>query len=430
MKRILLFIMLLFSTISYSKIDISGVNFVNTPITLVSQTKGKWYISGKPTYSKGKLIDNGYTATFIPDTIGTFEITFESKNGEKEINIFEIKSINQFDENKIYDIITESFNSKNLKLLEYGINLLELNFPNSKYINPSYKKAIELSKLDNNFETGLNYLNKLNSNFIGIESEYVDLLTTNYLFYDFFNKTELKIEVLKKLIKYNKNYEKELFITYFNDVKYHNLGLKNLEKYFFENFDIRVANILANYYEKNKNYEKAAFYYSKFNNFLAAKNLLLADKDYSKYLELLSENEKKELASLEENKKDKNRYIEYYKYAQENISKERFELAEIYLKRVLTQSNNNNLKKQSAIDLISIYNLKYKYNNALDIYNNYLKELISLKDIETYYNIGLIYYKLNDKENSLKIFNDIIKKYPKTIWATKSSIYKIRLQKI
>ncbi|TDT71924.1 tetratricopeptide repeat protein [Hypnocyclicus thermotrophus] len=430
MKRQLLFIMLLFSSISYSKIEISGVNFVNTPITLISQTKGKWYISGKPTYSKGKLIDSGYSATFIPDTIGNFEVTFEHNNGEKEINFFEIKSINQFDEKQIYDIITESFNSKNLKLLKYGINLLELNFPNSKYINFSYKKAIELSKIDNDFKTGLNYLNKLNSNFIGLENEYVDLLKINYLFYDFFNKTELKIQVLKKLVKYDNRYKKELFITYFNDVKYHNLGLENLEKYFFENFDINIANILANYYEKNKNYEKAAFFYSKFNNYLAAKNLLLANKDYSSLFKLLSEDEKNKLKLIEDDKKNKTRYSEYYQYAKENILKERFELAEIYLKRVLSQSNDDKLKKQAAIDLISIYNLKYKYTEALSTYNKYLKKLISLKDIDIYYNIGLIYYKLNDKENSLKIFNDIINKYPKTIWATKSNIYKIRLQKI
>jgi tetratricopeptide (TPR) repeat protein len=156
--------------------------------------------------------------------------------------------------------------------------------------------------------------------------------------------------------------------------------------------------------------------------------------DDKKFKELIKDFTEEELAQLEAYQVEKNdvqKMANYYRYAQNNINKDRLELAEIYLNRIVNQKINNEMKKSAAEQLIELYVIQERYSKAIEVYDFYLDANMTLKDVKNLYNKGTIYEKLNQITKSLKIFEEIAAKYPDTIWARKAqiSIFKINNRK-
>lgn len=429
-KMIKLFVLI--STFTYAQeVVISGVFYPNTPIRLTTEKEGEWKVESKPIYSKVKLTQIDNVAVFSADTVGEFELSFTSETAsepEKTVKKIKLEKYNlfdeQFDESQIYDIIIQSFASKNYTLLRYGIDNLKVNYPTSEYLHKSYIKALELCMELMNYQEGKRYLEILLYEYKYSEEEKLKYIKLAYEFYAYFEKNEEKMEFLMILSDYDDEYKEKLGKYYVSRKVTEAKGINILEKLYRKNFSKQLAAFLGDYYLAKGNEAKAIEYYGNSDKVALAKLMLkrLDEKSFNELTKDFSKEELEQLKIYQENKSDLSKMQNYYRYAQNNIEKDRLELAEIYLNRIVNQKVNNKMKKTAAEKLIELYIIQGRNSKALDVYETYLDENMTLKDVENLYNKGTIYNSLNQLTKALKIFEEVAAKYPKTIWARKAQI--------
>ncbi len=361
---------------------------------------------------------------------GDYEFQVEDRSS-KIINIsIKIRHKYSFTEGQNYDIILDSYNEKEYSILESASNLYIISFPNSFKIKDIYIMKSILLQEEGRLDESRNEIEKIRNNFVlsSGEDSYISSLE---------EKTYKKDSPQYEEFLYSKFYLEEIgdkLIDYLS--KKEPLTTKDvdfLESRYNTNEKLKVANILGNYYYKEKNYHRALTYYQKTDNNEALVKIYLLLGEDKLFEESLF---KLPVAKRPYYIEAKDKLILRKKVAREfNLGVSRYndgnyQEAILFFKRAYSRDEKYTKLLGGDIYLGRSYYNFGDYNNSIKHFNMALeRDKNTPKDIVTIrYDLAMCYYKKKDYDKSLELLEEITRDFPTTSWAKKSMIYIVRLR--
>ena len=105
-----------------------------------------------------------------------------------------------------------------------------------------------------------------------------------------------------------------------------------------------------------------------------------------------------------------------------------FDLSLKKFKFLLNNNINNDLADNCQFWIGQILFSEKKYQEAINEFNKVLNYNDSNKKSEAIYKMGLCYLKMNDNIKAKKMFNDIIRNYPKSKYFNKASEFLLNIK--
>ncbi len=424
MKKILGSFLVLLSTIYGQKKEIE----LGQSIEVKKEKVLSYKVAEFPAYSNLYFIkEESDTFTFTPDVVGVYKVEVDYGSDKEYIEIL-VKPNEKYNENDVYVLLEEAINEGHLELLEEKLNVLFKNNPQDANIKIYLKKYIDYLLDQQMREEAFAIYKVLNANYKLLNSENLDILTKIYENKE--KKDLLDLEILKLLSYFDNKY------TYILAKESLRLG-KNTEKALllvqsrYDNlFDKEAAKVLAEYYINNGEFSKSEKYLKITDRILLAKEYYkLGNKSSFEYIyDKLEEEERVEVDKYVKIMDEEETIKLYYEKAVLSMENQRYEIADIYFKRVIRLTIDDNLRKKAIFNIGKMYLDEKKYDESLLVFERYLKEYGSVVDAEARYSLGILYYNLKKFPESDKIFNQIVSLYPDTVWATRASIYKLKLK--
>lgn len=427
MKKLYFIFILLLTSVFAEQSDY----LIGTKIEIETDKKSVFKIIKCPFYS-----DLPYTYSeekkfsFSPDSVGTYIISID--NGEeKTFREFKVFNKEEYKENEIYDIIKELAADNDLLKLREGIkDIFKNNLQKEDTKNYIVKYIYYLTDKEER-QSAFELYKNLQAFYKISNSENIEILSKIYNKRDTLRPSTLDIDILTSLVKYDESLCKNLAILKIKLGLEVEESLAFLEKEYEKTLEKEDAKFLADYYLENKNFDKSQKY------------LLNCDKsrlivEYYKrgvqenfdflYDNFLSLTEKSYVNRNRALLKEEGSMESYYKSAMNNLEKERYQLAEMYFKKIINNSVNEELVKKSIYNLAKFYLYDKRFEESLKLFDKYLDEYGDIRSAEALYSTAIIHYNLKNYEKSDKILNRIIETYPLTVWSTKASIYKLQIE--
>lgn len=364
---------------------------------------------------------------FTPDVVGVYRVEVDYGSDKEYIEIL-VEPSETYSEEEVYNIIEECISIGDLVLLEEKLNVLFKNNPQDKNIKIYLERYINyLLDIDMRKEAFSIY-KILNANYKLFNKENISILEKIYENSE--EKDDLDLEVLKLLSYFDNKY------TYILAKESLKLG-KNTEKALLlvqsrydNSFDKEAAKVIAEYYIDNGQFSKSERYLKITDKvFLAKEYYKIGNKASFDYIyNKLGEEERVEVDEYVKVLNEEETIKLYYEKALISMENQRYEIADIYFKRVIRLTIDDNLRKKAIFNIGKMYLDEKKYDQSLLVFERYLKEYGSVVDAEARYSLGILYYNLKKFPESDKIFNQIVSLYPDTVWATRASIYKLKLK--
>lgn len=432
----LIFLILSILTYSYEANGIKLENFIyiGTPLKLQAEFESynyKWNIEKKPFLSNLRLENEEKTIKVIPDLPGDYEISIE-RDFQKAYIKFTAYKNTEFLEKEIYDRFIGQFQKLNinpsysLKNMNDYLNEMNKNYPYSFYIKDMLKKISNSALEYDEVVYAEKYINKYLEEYKLSQDEKNEYYVKLFKLYDKKSKSIEAREIIKKIKADNLEYKK-LFSDYLISS-----NIAELEKVYENTLDKEIGKKLGDYYLKNLNPEKAMIFYKNSDKFNYVKMYIDKTKNYdiSLFEEDLTQDEKVNLQNYIDFKKQEEKINGYYDRAKENMDSYKFELAEIYYKKILENTNNEDLIKKVWYDMAKLYFLEKNFEKSKTYFNFYKDKYGDFKKPELSYYLASIYYNLGDYEKTEEELNKISENYPFTIWETKAKVYKVKINKI
>lgn len=395
----------------------------------------KLKIVGK-TYKKS-LVDfkkTGKDLSIAFSSIGEYKISFTETNQMTKEIIFKKSSKYQPFIEDIENNIEDSYNEGDFNFLNENLLLLETFFPDSDGIEKGLFYALELNEKNKNYHMVRN-ISKLLVSKYKLDDEKKEEIIKIYLnALKELGETEEYLSFLEKLSTYDGKYELEYLDASIN-YKNYSLGVIKLAeaKKSIEPTS-KVLNYLGDYYYQLKDYNKALINYKTSRNLEKLALIYLEIGDKSSYEALKSgatPRDLDEIKQIETKYLDRKKLEKYIGTAEKYTSEGRLQEAELYYKKSLKKDIPYELKNNIYYKLADLY-----YNlNELELAEKNLK-LIDIKVLdneffgEYYYLGGMIYYNLEDYDESSKYFSTLIKKFPNTTLSNRGRIYILKIEKL
>ncbi len=423
MKKILGSFLVLLSTIYGQRKEIE----LGQSIEIKKSKVLSYKISEFPAYSNLYYAEKkGATFTFTPDVVGVYKVEVDFGSDKEYIDIL-VKSNDTYNDYEIYNIIEGSIKDGNVPLLEKKLNVLFKNNPQDINIKVYLKRYIDYLLDKNMREEAFGIYKILNANYKLLNSENFEILLKIYE-----NESEkglLDLEVLKLLSYFDNKYTYVLAKESLRLGKNTQKALLLVQSRYDNLFDKEAAKILAEYYINNGEFNKSEKYLKMTNRVLLAEEYYkLGNRSGFDFLyKKLREEEKAEVDNYVKVVEEEKTIKLYYEKALLSMQNQRYEIADIYFKRVIRLTIDGKLRKKAIFNIGKMYLDEKKYNEGLLVFERYLKEYGSVVDAEARYSLGVLYYNLKKFTESDKMFNQIVSLYPDTVWATRASIYKLKL---
>ena len=400
----------------------------------ISEIK-KLKVAGK-TYKNSlvdfKKEDGNLTITF--SSIGEYKISFTEKNQTiKEITLKKNTKYQPFPED-IENNIEDSYNDGDFKFLNENLLLLKTFFPDSEVIEKGLFYALELTGKNKNYDAVRNISKTLVSKYRLDDEKKEEIIEIYLNALKELGEIDEYLEFLEKLSTYDKKYELE-YLNASIDYKNYSLGAVKLalDQISLESSP-KTLDYLGDYYHQLKDYNKAINYYKIGGNFekLALIYLETGDKISYETLKLGADPEQTDkIKKIEIKYLEKKKLEKYIGTAEKYTQEGRLQEAELYYKRSLEKDISPDLKNEIYYKLVDLY-----YNlNEFELAEKNLKSIdIKVLDDEYfgdyYYLGGMIYYNLENYDESSKYFITLIKKFPNTTLSNRGRIYILKIEKL
>lgn len=243
--------------------------------------------------------------------------------------------------------------------------------------------------------------------------------------------SKLNIILLEKLCRYDEKYKIVLAEKRLELGENIEESLKLLVEEYKKSPNSKLAEFLANYYLSIGDIVKSEGYLR--NSDMKKVALSFYKRELDEVGDFIYQNflDDSEKAYINRNKallRELNSMESYYQSAINNLKKERYQLAEMYFKKIIGNGMDEKLVKESTYNLAKLYLYDKKFEESLKFFSKYLEDYGDIRSAEALYSIAIIYYNLKNYEKSDKILNRIIETYPLTVWSTKASIYKLQIE--
>lgn len=424
MKRLLITLLLL------ANILYAGIEEIQSGQEIKLDIDGKYKVVKLPAYSSIFYYTyEGNDFHLLPDMAGEYIIEIEEKDTERTfVKEYLVKSNKEYKESEIYAIIEEALSKGEVDRLEGALDdIFENNPYDSKLID--YLGRYMDYLLDKGLKKEAFELYKVTSfNYKYSKSQAVKIL--DKIYESSHEDDNLDMKVLQLLSSMDESYKEKLTLLELKNNIEVEKNLEILVNDYRKTMDKNIAKILADYYMDKEEFGKAERYLKAVDKGLLAVEYLKRN-DNVKFEYIVSTLSDEEIEKVEEGRKaeeDKKKMRLYLDKARLNARSERYQMADIYYKRVIKQSKDEEQVKDAMLALGKMYFEERKLTDSLTVYNTYMKEFGNAKDAEVRYSLGIIYYDLKKFAESDKMFNQIVLLYPRTVWATRASIYKLKIK--
>ncbi len=391
--------------------------------------------------AKARLIKYPYMSeneTFIKENLaffqtyyqGDYSIEVEDKSGNKRVVEVRAKHKYNFTEEQNYDIILNSYGAKNIEVFLPAKELFILSYPNSFAIRDIYfmeaELYIDLKKYGEARET----IHRIRGEYklTAAENEKLILLEEKTL--------EVGSRVWKNYLYRNRktgDLEKKLLNYLHTGVKLEKRDLELLKIEYRRSYFKSTAQIIGDYYAEAGDRGEALRYLAYAEDYEKICRIYLQSREIELFDKTLSKVEESKKAVLIAEKEELLKTIEVERELE--LGRIRFE-SNNYQEAILffdrAKRRNPEISERLGVELdlgMSYYNL-FDYEKAVE---HLLRVEETTKDsykgLEADYYVAMSYYRGENREESLKYFQKIVKDYPETSWAKKSMIYIIRLRK-
>lgn len=402
---------------------------IGTQIEIQSEKKSIFKLIKFPLYSDLSFEEEkGKEFVFTPDAVGSYTLSIDDGK-EKTFREFNIFNKEEYKDNKIYDIMDKCVENEDGDCLK-------------KALKDIFKNNMQKENTKDYIVKYMNYLLEKDNTYIAYEV--YDSLTSIYKLsikesrelliktYDNLNETtRLNIIILEKLCRYDDKYMVVLAQKHIELGENIEESLAFLVEEYKKSPNSKLAEFLANHYLSTGDTVQGEGYLRNSDIKKVALSFYKRELDEVGdfiYQNFLNESEK---AYINRNKallKERNSMESYYESAMNNLKKERYQLAEMYFKKIINNGMDEELVKESIYNLAKLYLYDKKFEESLKFFSKYLEDYGDIRSAEALYSIAIIYYNLKNYEKSDKILNRIIETYPLTVWSTKASIYKLQIE--
>jgi len=361
---------------------------------------------------------------------GDYLIEAEDKAGNKRVVEVRAKHKYNFTEKQNYDIILNSYRAKNLEVFVPAKELFILSYPNSFAIRDIYFMEVRLNIDLKKYEDAKEAIDKIRGEYRLTAAEDEKLIL-------------LEEKTLKKGGRAWKNYlyknretgdlKKKLLTYLHSDIKLEERDLKLLKEEYRNTHSKKTAQIIGNYYAEAGDRGEALRYLAYAGDYEKICRIYLKDRKLELFDKTLSKVDEGRRGALITEKKKVLEAIEVEReldLGRIRFDSDNYQEAILFFDRAKRKNPEISEKLGVELDLgMSYYNL-FDYEAAV---NHLLRVEETTKDsykgLEADYYVAMSYYRGENREESLKYFEKIVKDYPETSWAKKSMIYIIRLRK-
>jgi len=361
---------------------------------------------------------------------GDYVIEVEDKSGNKRKIEVRAKHKYNFTEKQNYDIILNSYRAKNLKVFSSAKELFILSYPNSFAIRKAYFMEAELNIELENYEEAQKSIEQIRRVYklTAAEDERLILLEERTL--------KRGSMVWKNYLYRNRDVGSlgEKLLDYLHsNVKLEERDLELLKLEYAKTHSKKSAQIIGNYYAEADDRGEAVRYLSYAGDYEKICQIYLKGREMDLFDKTLPKVDEGRRSQLTEKKKELLETIDVEREL--NLGRDRFN-SDNYQEAILffdrAKRKNTEISGKLGVEL----DLGISYYNLFD-YETAVKHLLnvegttgnSYKALEADYYTAMSYYRGENKEESLKYFDKIVRDYPETSWAKKSMIYIIRLRK-
>jgi tetratricopeptide (TPR) repeat protein len=402
---------------------------IGTQIEIQSEKKSIFKLIKFPMYSELSFEeDKGKEFIFIPDAVGSYTLSIDDGK-EKTFREFNIFNKEEYKDNKIYDIMDKCVEKEDGVCLKESIkDIFRNNMQKENTKNYIVKYIDYLLEKDNSYMAYEVY-NSLDSLYKLSIKESTELLIKIYN--NLKETSKLNIILLEKLCRYDEKYKIVLAEKRLELGENIEESLKLLVEEYKKSPNSKLAEFLANYYLSIGDIVKSEGYLR--NSDMKKVALSFYKRELDEVGDFIYQNflDDSEKAYINRNKallRELNSMESYYQSAINNLKKERYQLAEMYFKKIIGNGMDEKLVKESTYNLAKLYLYDKKFEESLKFFSKYLEDYGDIRSAEALYSIAIIYYNLKNYEKSDKILNRIIETYPLTVWSTKASIYKLQIE--
>lgn len=349
---------------------------------------------------------------------GSYEITlYSSGSFSRKITIHN-KLKYEFTEQNNYEVITQNYQSNNLKGLSDSVAVHRIAFPNSFRDKEISFMLIDLAGKDGNTKIIKEEVDFLQKYTKLDENDKLNIINALK------NVQDKNFELSSSLLEFdstaqNLNQEIANLIMAKNNLTQDEIGF--LEKLYASNTQSQDGNLgafIGNWYVKNGDPIKGARYLNNGTNFNGTETVLPTISGQTI--------ENSTGVSSTDNLEAQNytQYLTFFEEGKKNFEKENYVEAGIYFEKALELDKNYAEKKDIYFYLGQSYFRTENYSEAVKDYKNSLNlEKNDEKKAEIYYNIGMTYDKLGDKEQAVNYLTYVRQNYKDSSWSVKSSLY-------
>lgn len=330
----------------------------------------------------------------------------------------------EFTEQNNYEVISQSYQNKNLKVLSDSVAVHRIAFPNSFRDKEISFMLIDLAGQDGNAKiikeeidflqkyTKLDEYDKLNIvNSLKLVQDKNFEISSALLEFD--SSAQNLNQEIAKLITAKENPTQEEIIF--------------LEKVYSSNStpDVNLGNYIGNWYIKNGDALKGSRYISGNENVLGSVVEVLPTLPVVPIPTQPTETEDNSVAVPEDlEAKNYTQYLTFFEEGKKNFERENYVEAAIYFEKALEINKDYIEQKDIYFYLGQSHFRTENYSEAVKDYKNSLNlEKNDEKKAEIYYNIGMAYNKLGDNEQAVNYLTYVRQNYKNSPWSVKSSLY-------
>ncbi len=401
--------------------EILGINSIDpTKARLVKYP----YMSENETFIKENLV---FFQTYYQ---GDYSIEVEDKSGNKRVVEVRAKHKYNFTEEQNYDIILNSYGAKNIEVFLPAKELFILSYPNSFAIRDIYfmeaelyidlKKSGEAREAIQRIRGEYKLTAAEDEKLILLEEKTLDMGSRAWKNYLYRNRKTGDLE--KKLLTY-----------LHSGVELEGRDLELLKGEYRRTHSKKTAQIIGDYYAEAGDRGEALRYLAYAEDYEKICRIYLKNREIELFDKTLSKVKSSRQGDLVAEKERLLKTIEVERELE--LGRIRFE-SNNYQEAILffdrAKRRNPEISEKLGVELdlgMSYYNL-FDYEKAVE---HLLRVEETTKDsykgLEADYYVAMSYYRGENREESLRYFQKIVKDYPETSWAKKSMIYIIRLRK-
>lgn len=341
---------------------------------------------------------------------GNYEINLYSAGTFSRKITIENKLNYEFTEQNNYDIISQCYNSQNLKGLNDAVAIHRIAFPNNFRDKELSFLLIDLASKDGNIKTIRDEINFLQKNSILNEYDKKQILNSLAVIKD------VNYDIPGELLKYDNQslgLNTEVGKLIMNKKELNSNEIIFLEKLYNDsNKDKVMGEVIGNWYINNGNIEKGREYLDQsgniLSNFLGSFGTLVEPKTPAQTLE----------------EKNYSQYKSSFNDGKKSFASENYVEALMHFEKALKMDKNYEEQKDVLFYIGECYFNTGDYSKAIiELKKSLNLEKNDEKKAEIYYNIGISYEKLGDKEQARNYFTYVIQNYKNSPWGVKSNMH-------